>query len=51
MKNSFNAQIGSENPATLSPTSYPPSLNFEHQSEKAEKQKASCGNVAGKAEG
>jgi hypothetical protein len=43
MKSSFNVQIGGENPATLTPLSYPPSINFEHRNEKAQKQKANRG--------
>jgi len=39
--------IGSENPATLSPLSYPPSINFEHwvrpSERKSRKAKASRG--------
>jgi len=41
MESSFNVQIGSENPAMLSRLSYPPSINFELQREKAERQRAS----------
>jgi hypothetical protein len=43
MKSSFNVRIGSENPVALPPLSYPPSINFEHRIEKAEKQEASRG--------
>jgi hypothetical protein len=40
---SFNLRDDSENTATLSPQSYPSSINFEHQNEKAEKQEACRG--------
>jgi hypothetical protein len=36
----------SEKTRALSPLSYPPSIKFGHQSEKAEKQKQAAGNLA-----
>jgi hypothetical protein len=41
MKSSLNVKDSSENNATLSPLSYPPSINFEHQNEKPKSKEAS----------
>jgi hypothetical protein len=51
MKNSFDLPDNSENTATLSHLSYPPSINLEHQNEKTQGQKQAAGNLAREAEG